>query len=208
MAAHSPASTNSRNGKKSDEFPKLIIENCEPSLSPWLLAEYRHSAKIWPNLIFCNVADNEMRRRLSAFSTVVTTDAQQYTGGKGCIILDHQAKTPLTTSDFSRASYIIVGGILGYDRPLGRTSKLITSRFSKIKNFPRHMGKKQLSIDSAVFVARAIMLGSRLEDIEVTQEVEIKWDGTHSSILPYGYPVVDGNLILTPGLMKILRETP
>ena len=70
----------------------------------------------------------------------------------------------------------------------------------------RNIGKTQLSIDGAVFVAKAIMLGMRLEEIEIASELEIMHDDGHSTILPFGYPIVDGKVILTPGLVEYLSE--
>lgn len=201
-----PASASSRSGKRSAETPELIIENCEQELSDWLWAEYSHSAEIWPGLTFTSVKNAEMRKRLSQIGNVRATDALSYTHGRGCIILDHQAEQPLMPEDASGARYIIIGGILGYDKPLGRTKKFITSRFDPKLNTVRHMGPIQLTIDSAVFVARAIMLGAQLDEIEVTKELEIKWDSVYSTVLPYGYPVVDGNVIFTPGLLEILAQ--
>jgi ribosome biogenesis SPOUT family RNA methylase Rps3 len=186
------------------EQPQLIIENCEEKLSDWLWAEYSHCAAIWPGLVFTNVKDERMRYHLSKLGRVSSRDALSYTGGKGCIILDHQAEKPLRKEEMSEAKYLIVGGILGYDKPLGRTKKYITDRFNMKFNAARHMGPTQLTIDSAVFVARAILLGARLEEIEITKELEVKWDEVHSTILPYGYPVVGGKVIFTPGLLDVL----
>jgi ribosome biogenesis SPOUT family RNA methylase Rps3 len=44
----------------------------------------------------------------------------------------------------------------------------------------------------------------RLEDIEIAREVEIKHDSVHSTILPFGYPVIDNHLVITPGLVEYL----
>jgi len=96
---------------------------------------------------------------------------------------------------------IIIGGLLGYEKPQGRTKTLITdvSRFET-----RHLGKLQLSIDGAAFVAKAISLGLNLEDIEIAREIEIIHDDVHSTILPFGYPVMDNKPIITPGLVEYL----
>lgn len=186
---------------------KLVIENCEAALSDWLLAEYAHSASMWPGTIFTGVPAGTMSSALSKHGTPVSTDVLEYTGGDRCIILDHQSPAELTAGDFASADYIVVGGILGYDRPRGRTSKFITSRFDGTRNMFRNLGGIQLTIDSAVFVARAIYLGAALASLDISCEVEIKWDEIHSTVLPYGYPIVDGRVLLTPGLVEILRAT-
>lgn len=191
--------------KKSAPETALVIENCEEKASDWLLAEYSHSASLWPGTVFTGVRDARMHSALAKVGEAVSQDVVEYTGGEGCIILDHQSPDVLKTADFDRASFIVVGGILGYDKPLGRTKKFITSRFDERKNVFRNIGRIQLTIDSAVFVARAIYLGATLEEIEITSEVEVKWDEVHSTLLPYGYPVVDGRVLVTPGLVEILR---
>lgn len=190
-----------------DNPTRLIIENREDRISDWLLAEYSHSAAMWPGTIFTNVRDSGMAAALVGAGSIVAEDVLEYTGGKGCIILDHQAPEVLSPDDFENASYIVVGGILGYDRPKGRTRQLITSRFSGQDNLFRNMGSIQLTIDSAVFVARAIALGASFGELEITNEVEVRWDDVHSTLLPYGYPVVDGKVLMTPGLVEILRKT-
>lgn len=186
---------------------RLIVENCEKGASDWLMAEYNHSASIWPGTIFTNVLDDHLFSLLSEVGTPAREDVLEYTGGKGCILLDHQSPVELKTEDFEEAEYIIVGGILGYDKPKGRTKEFITSRFDPELNIIRNLGAIQLTIDSAAFVARAICLGARLSELEITKEVDVQWDEVHSTHLPYGYPVVDGKIVMTPGLVEILRRT-
>jgi ribosome biogenesis SPOUT family RNA methylase Rps3 len=186
--------------------PRMIIENCEERLSDWLLAEYRHCSEIWPGLLFTGIRRKKDRKLLEDIGEVSELDSFEYTGGSGCIILDHMAQDELTEKEMRRYPYLIVGGILGYDRPLGRTAKLITSKFDASRNITRNMGRIQMTIDSAVFVARAILLGASVAEIEVSREVEIKWDDVHTTHLPYGYPIVDDKLILTPGIIDVLRK--
>jgi ribosome biogenesis SPOUT family RNA methylase Rps3 len=70
----------------------------------------------------------------------------------------------------------------------------------------RNLGRIQLSIDSAVVVCRLIALGMKLEKIKLSAELEIQHDDGHSTILPYGYPVLDGKVVFTPGLKEYLRK--
>ncbi|NOZ60027.1 MAG: hypothetical protein GXO66_10730 [Euryarchaeota archaeon] len=52
-------------------------------------------------------------------------------------------------------------------------------------------------------------LGERLEDIEVTSEVEVRLGDEERILLPYGYVVHSGRLMLTPGIVEYLsREHP
>lgn len=186
--------------------PRMVIENCEERLSDWLLAEYRHCGEIWPGLVFTSIRRKKDRTLLEEIGEVSELDSLEYTGGSKCIILDHMAAEELKEKEIRGYEYLIVGGILGYDRPLGRTAKFITSKFDGVKNITRNMGKIQLTIDSAAFVARAILLGASVGELEISSEVEIRWDDVHSTLLPYGYPVVNEKLILTPGIIDVLRK--
>ena len=182
----------------------LVIEHCESQLSEWLLLEYRHAVKLWRgDVVFTNVHDTKTANELSKLGRTEHKQANKVFHGKRCIILDPQAKNPLKTKDFSYLDALIVGGILGYEQPQGRTKTLLsdTSDFET-----RHLGPLQLTIDSAVFVAQAIAFGMNLRDIEITYEIEIVHDQVHSTVLPFGYPVVGETAIITPGLVEYLSR--
>jgi ribosome biogenesis SPOUT family RNA methylase Rps3 len=184
--------------------PLLIIEHCEPAVSEWLLLEYTHAAKIWSGkLLFTRVVDAKTRRILQRLGSVEKEHAKDLYAGKNCIVLDPQAKKPLSPKDCATAEALIVGGLLGYEKPQGRTKTLIsaTSGFHT-----RHLGPLQLSIDGAVFVIKAITLGLALNDIEIAKEIEIIHDEIHSTILPFGYPIVENKPIITPGLVEYLSN--
>ncbi|MEM0493417.1 MAG: SAM-dependent methyltransferase [Candidatus Thermoplasmatota archaeon] len=182
----------------------LVIEHCEDSLSEWLYLEYNHSAKIWDgDIVFTNVHDKITKRRLGKLGMVEEKKAKELYPKDRSIVLDPQADSPLTIKDFKRYRYFIVGGILGYETPKGRTRLLI----SKDSGFTtRHLGSVQLSIDGAVFMVKAVSLGLKLDDIEVAREIEIKHDDVHSTILPFGYPIIDDNPVITPGLIDYIKK--
>jgi ribosome biogenesis SPOUT family RNA methylase Rps3 len=184
--------------------PQLVIEHCEPALSEWLLLEYKHAAKIWKkNIVFTKVLDKKTSNILRKLGSVKKEKVKNVFLNKKCIILDPQAKKPLTPNDCSNADAIIIGGLLGYEKPHGRTKKLIsdTSGFTT-----RHLGKLQLSIDGAAFVTKAICLGLNLKDIEIAREIEIIHDPIHSTILPFGYPIIEDKPVITPGIIKYLTQ--
>jgi len=184
--------------------PVLIIEHCEPKLSEWLLLEYKHCAKLWKeDLVFTIVTDKKTAQILQKLGTIEKKSAKDVFSKKKCIILDPQAKKALTPHDCAHSDVLIVGGLLGYEKPQGRTKKLISDNSSFET---RHLGKLQLSIDGAVFVAKAISLGMNLNDIEIAKEIEIIHDEVHSTILPFGYPVIDNTAIITPGLIEYLTK--
>jgi len=182
----------------------LIIEHCEPELSEWLLLEYKHAAKIWDsNVIFTNVHDETAAKKLKKIGKVIKKNAGEYLKDKRCIVLDPQSKKTLKTQDFQDLYAIIIGGILGCEKPKGRTKKMISDKYGFET---RNLGKIQLTIDGEAFVARAILLGLDLEDIEIAYEVEIKHDEIHSTVLPFGYPIVNSLPLVTPGLIEYLSK--
>jgi ribosome biogenesis SPOUT family RNA methylase Rps3 len=184
------------------KHPILVIEHCEPTLSKWLLLEYAHVAKLWDgDLVFTRVKDKNTAQILQKFGRTDQNKAKNVFSDKRCLILDPQAKKPLSPTDCKTYQVIIIGGLLGYEKPRGRTKMMITKE-TTFKT--RHLGKLQLSIDGAAFVTKAICLGMNLKDIEIASEIEIIHDPIHSTILPFGYPIVDNIPIITPGLVKYL----
>jgi len=184
--------------------PMLVIEHCEPLLSEWLKLEYQHAVKLWESeTLFTRINDKKTTNFLKKISKIEKKKAKEIFYDKECIILDPKAKKPLTTLDFSKIDAIIVGGILGYEKPKGRTKKLITDN-SGFET--RHLGKTQLTIDGAVFVTKAISLGLKLSDIEISREIEIIHDNVHSTILPFGYPIINNKPVITPGLVEYITK--
>ena len=184
--------------------PYLAIEHCEPSLSPWLLLEYKHCAKLWKHkLVFTRVTQKKTATALRQFGRVKQEKADTVFHGKHGIILDPQATKPLTPKECRASDVIVIGGLLGYEHPRGRTKTMISdaSRFNT-----RNLGTIQLSIDGAAFVAKAICLGMNLNEIEIAREIEVKHNSVHSTILPFGYPVVDNHPVITPGLVEYLMH--
>ncbi|MCX6670977.1 MAG: RNA methyltransferase [Euryarchaeota archaeon] len=184
--------------------PLLIIEHCEPTLSEWLMLEYKHAAKLWNGkLVFTRVADHKTAQVLRNLGSVRKENAKDLYSDKKCIVLDPQAKKPLTPKDCTSIDALIVGGLLGYEKPQGRTKTLISASSGF---HTRHLGSLQLSIDGAVFVIKAICFGLKLNDIEIAKEIEIIHDTVHSTILPFGYPIIENTPVITPGLIEYLSK--
>lgn len=182
----------------------LVIEHCEPGLSDWLALEYKHASTVWKDhTIFTNVKSQVTAAKLRQLGTVTHIPCNEYLKDQHCLILDPKASRALTASDFKGLDSIIIGGILGFKNPRGRTKTLISDH-SHFKT--RHIGPIQLTIDGAAVVAKAINLGMKLEDIEIAYEVEIQHNTVHSTVLPFGYPVFDGNPVITPGLLEYLTK--
>jgi ribosome biogenesis SPOUT family RNA methylase Rps3 len=186
------------------KYPVFVIEHCEGELSEWLMLEYKHSAKICDDkILFTNAGAEKTAKVLRSLGMVEKKKAKEVFRDKNCIVLDPQSKKPLMTKDFAHLDAIIIGGILGYEKPQGRTKELLSDK-SGFET--RHIGKIQLTIDGAVFVAKAISLGMKLSDIEITYEIEIVHDSVHSTILPFGYPIIDNKPVITPGLIEYLAK--
>lgn len=183
---------------------RLIVENLE-SYSEWLMLEYKHCASLWENILFTNVKGKRMKKFLSEFAEVKSESITQINNEK-LIILDPKAEKQLSSSDFGNTDGIVIGGILGYEKLTGRTKKHISDKSDKETTIIRNLGKKQMPIDIAAFVAKMVYLGEKIENIELTNEIEIKFDDEYSVILPYAYPVVDTKVIVTPGLIEYLRR--
>lgn len=184
--------------------PLLVLEHCEPALSDWLLLEYQHAARIWNNhIVFTRVTKKKDTSILKKMGCVEKGKASDIFANKKGIILDPLAKKPLTHQDCSQCDILIIGGILGYEEPKGRTKKMISDHAPFAT---RHLGSIQLSIDGSAFVAKAISLGIPLQDIEIASEIEIVHDSVHSTILPFGYPIIDNKPIITPGLIDYLKK--
>lgn len=182
---------------------KLIIENCEEKLWHWLYLEYKHASEIWEgNVIFTNVKDFQMYNKLKDLGEVYRESFIEIFDDSKIIILDPLAEKQLETEDFIDMDYVLIGGILGDRRITGKTRELITKKAKNAK--VRNLGKIQLTIDSAALVAKLIYLGMKLEDIEITSEVEIRLNDVESIHLPYGYVILNGKPIITPGLIDYL----
>jgi len=188
------------------DLPLIVIENLEP-ITEWVLLEYRHASKIaMGNIIFTNVDD----KRLESLGKVYRGSFTEVVEPDKTIILDPSAEKPLRTEDFERCRYFVIGGICGDHPPKNRTRELISSRLPAAER--RNLGKKQLTTDSAVLMIMLVYAGESIEDIEVTESVEIKYSENESTVLPFGYIVMEDRAIITPGLIELLikkreRET-
>ena len=98
---------------------QLVIENCEPALSQWLRLEYKHASELWDgNVIFTNVNEPTMLNALAVMGSVRSDAAPMVCDDKRCAVLDPQAGICLRREDFDRLDCLIVGGILGAEKPL------------------------------------------------------------------------------------------
>lgn len=185
-----------------DKAPmQYIIEHLEPDISEWLGLEYKHCAQIvGKDILFTNVrgGDREFCQELGPVDERSCTEFVEQ-----AIVLDPKAEKFLEPEDFGKYGAIIIGGILGDKVPRGRTEKEITSRMECV---PRSLGHRQLSVDGAVFVAKRVEEGTRIDDQEVAYEPEIEIEPGYTVTLGYAVPVQAGKAVFTPGLLGYLAR--
>lgn len=178
-----------------------IIEHTEEKISEWLELEYRHSAKILgEKLLFTNVKNPADLEKIKKFARAEEKSCAELLKGKKAVVLEPQATQMLAQEDFFEEGCLVIGGILGDANPRGRTKELITERLECV---PRSLGKYQLSVDGAAFLARKIEEG---KECEVADEPEIELSESHSITLEYAIPVYEGKPVITPGLLEYLKR--
>lgn len=80
---------------------------------------------------------------------------------------------------------------MGDDPPLGRTRRMLTEALPEA--ISRNLGRRQLSIDGSVYVAKQVWRGVELEKIPLCHGVEIRLAEHCSVVLPFAYPLVGGS---------------
>jgi ribosome biogenesis SPOUT family RNA methylase Rps3 len=186
------------------ESIKFIIEVCEPFISNWLLLEIKHSSIIVgkDKLLITNVKENYVQY-LSKYGNVSSSSIIDLKDlHDKIIILDPLADLTLTPEEASN-HMLVIGGILGDDPPRGRTFKYITSKLPNCK--ARNLGKKQFSIDGAIYIAKLINEGKKMEEIPIMENLVIKVDEFHEIILPYVYPLVNNKPLISDELIEYLK---
>ena len=184
----------------------FIIEHLEPKLWPWCLIEYKNISKIVGknNLFFTNIKRHDVRK-LKKYGKVITKSVKNISLAN-CCVLDPEAKKELSPRETKKFNYFIFGGILGDNPPRKRTKSELT-KFIKNPE-ARNIGKKQLSTDSAVYVAEQIISGKKLSEIPFQDSVEIEINEIESVILPYRYPLINGKPNISKELVRYLIKNP
>ncbi|MFH1592828.1 MAG: SAM-dependent methyltransferase [Candidatus Woesearchaeota archaeon] len=177
---------------------KYIIEHMEPKVYKWCLLEYTHISKIVgkKNLIFTNV---KAGRKLLEQIGKVYKESINDLGFKNICILDFPADKTLSAKD-NKFDYILLGGILG-DYPRRKRTKKI-----KIKAEKRDLGPKQMSTDTAAYVAKGLLSGKKLTDFKFKDKIEIFLGSKESVQLPFRYVEVDGKILLPKGFIEFLKR--
>lgn len=195
-------------GKHAKNTLKFVIEHLEPEIGTWLSIEYMHASEIVGKnrLIFTNVKGEAEKAKLSSLGTVKEQSFAEIYSPNEIIILDPKANSRLMPEDLAYKKAVVIGGILGDNPPRGRTKLLITSRLQG--ELARNIGKSQFAIDGAVYMAKLVSEGFRLEEIPVKRGLTIKLSEHHSIYLPYAYPLKDGKPLIHSALIEYLRACP
>lgn len=181
----------------------FVIEHLEPEVSKWLYLEYKHASKIVgrDRLVFTNVKKEDVDI-LSSLGIVKSRSFIEIFSQRKIVILDPRAKEKLKPEDLENKEAIVIGGILGDHPPRGRTRELITLRAPEAA--ARNLGRGQFSIDGAVYMAKMVCEGFRLEDIPVRRGLRIKINERAEVYLPYVYPLRDGKPVISEELLRYL----
>lgn len=179
----------------------VVVEHLEEVLTPWAFMEYKHAASLSNgNLMVTNLKNEGELACVSSFARAYRESVADLAAADELLVLDPQARDPLSVDDLQSFRYVVVGGIMGDYPPRGRTRKMLTER---LKAEARHLGPCQLSVDGAVYVALKVARGSTLDDVEVTLEVSLK-TGSFEVVLPYCYPVEEGRVVFSRELAKYI----
>ncbi len=178
----------------------FAIENFE-EISEWVLLEYRHASRLAGKgrLTICG-APAKLRK-------IARAERRHSWQMKlpDPILLDPAAPEILEPDDFSDGeNFVVIGGICGDWPAKGRTGNLLSSRFPGARL--RSLGGLQLSIDSALWTAREIAKGRPLSRIPFVQRAEIPLGDGEIVKLNFGYPLVKGEPLVTPGLANLLSN--
>lgn len=120
---------------------------------------------------------------------------------RACLLSPYANKT-LTKKDANKFDYMIFGGILGDNPPKKRTVKY----FNSVKCEKRNLTEKQMSTDTAVYIAKNIMGGKSIKSFDFIDGIEIKLDKYLGVMLPFRYVRIKNKILLPPGLAGFLRK--
>ena len=187
---------------------KFVIEHLEPELYEWCLIEYEHISKIVDKykLIFSNIKNKRDAGKLKKYGTVFEKSVSKLNFSNICVLSQYSNKA-LTAKDKNKFQYFVFGGILGDNPSKKRTNILIKSlKKHNIKFETRGLGSKQMPTDAAVYVAKKILEGKKLNDFKFVDELEIEINENESVKLPFRFVIDDNKLIINDKLVEYLRK--
>lgn len=179
---------------------KIIIEHLEEELYPWCLLEYKHISQIVgrKNLIFTSIKPAQ-KTKLKLLGKVESKSVLDMNLGKTGF-LDPEAKKELSPED--KFDCLVFGGILGDYPPRQRTAEWLAGRRVETRN----LGKEQMATDTAVYVAKRITEGKRLNEIKFLDELHLATGKGEEVILPYRYVLEKGKPVLAKGFLQFVKK--
>lgn len=180
---------------------KYIIEHMDNDLWEWSVIEYRHAAEHVgkENLIVTNVKQAE-HGKLAGCCEVKSVRAASLGLTRVCV-LDPAAEQALEPGDAEKFDYLVFGGILGSEKPEGRTRELAVPGSER-----RNLGKDQLATDNAVMAAKIVVGGKRLAELEFIKDFTVKIEEGEEIILPFKYLVADGKPFVAEELVEHIKK--
>ncbi|KAL2915686.1 hypothetical protein HK105_204871 [Polyrhizophydium stewartii] len=189
---------------------KYVVEHLEEEIEGWSELEYRNMlanvghGNLWLSHVSESVARNPPA---SLAGAVVSTNSIQTWEGvdlSRVLLADPAATQPLSPEDAGNYDYILFGGILGDDPPRDRTKELRVMGFAT-----RHLGKEQMTTDTAVLVSQIVLeKGVPLDQIDYVDRPEIKLGRRETVIMPFRYiRLPDGQPRLPPGMLEHLKRS-
>ncbi|MBW2972176.1 hypothetical protein KY359_04030 [Candidatus Woesearchaeota archaeon] len=179
---------------------KYIIEHMDPEMFQWCVVEYKNAAEAVgrENFMITNVGGQDTSK-LDRIET--RKEKAAALGLKRVCVLDPAAEKTLEPSDAGRFDNLVFGGIMGDYPPRARTAELVVPGAER-----RNLGKDQFSTDNAVMVAKQIISGKRLSELEFQQDFVIRMDEGEEIILPYKYLLVDGKPFISEEIVEYVKE--
>ena len=192
---------------------KFIIEHLEPELYDWCVIEYEHISKIVGkgNLFFTNIKSKKEQNKLIKYGQVYDKSISELKLSmpepKNICILSQYSKKTLKTSDKNKFEYLLFGGILG-DNPAKKRTLELEKKLEKagLQFETRNLGKNQMPTDTAVYVAKKILDGKKLNELKFVDELEIEINENESVNLNFRFVVDDNKLVINEKLVDYLRE--
>ncbi len=187
----------------------IVIEHLEPFTSKWMFIEIKHSALLAsPYQLWLTNVKRECEREI--FSRYVSKvyresiiDLSKRLEYDRIIVLDPEASTPLSPTDFEKPSIVIVGGIMGSHPPEKRTKKFLSEKISQA--IGRNIGKGQFTINGAIYVLRQVLEGKSLKEIKTVNGLRINTiDG--EIFLPYTFPLENGKPVIPEEEIVYIRD--
>ncbi len=181
-------------------MPTFVLEHLEPELFEWCIVEYEEISKTVGknNLLFTNIKEDS--DKLNSLGAVKKESVVKLKLNNACV-LDPEASQELSPSD--EFDYLIFGGILGDNPPRKRTEDELSSKINLPK---KNLGKKQMSTDTAVKVAKLIVDGKKLSEIKFIDSPEIEIADGESVELPYRYLSKEGKPLIPAKIIEILKR--